>query len=259
MGLVATSKLRKCRKELAANNEYAEAAKANLEALSSMIDDIDIDVPYFKRNEGEKDLYIIITSDTGLCAGYNNNVVTYLSNICKDRKEDTAIIAVGSRGLSYLKRSGFTTIAEYVDIPDVPSSKEVKIVYEKAVNLFINKKVSSINVIYTDFISPVKQEVKVEQILPIEKIEGNSSEQIVEPDLNTVLKGSLDIYLKGKLRNLMLNAKCSEQSSRMTAMNGATKNANDILSALNLKFNRIRQSIITQEISEIVGGAEAQK
>lgn len=259
MGLVATSKLRKCRKELSANNEYAEAAKANLEALSSMVDDMDTDIPYFKRNESGNELYIVITSDTGLCAGYNNNVVAYLSNLCKNIKDDVSIIAVGSRGLSYLKRSGFTTIAEYVDIPDVPSSKEIKLVYEKAVNLFINKKVSSVNVVYTEFISPVKQEVKVEQILPIEKIEGNSSEQFVEPDINIVLKDSLDIYLKGKLRSLMLSAKCSEQSSRMTAMDGATNNANDILADLNLKFNRIRQSIITQEISEIVGGAEAQK
>ena len=83
MGLVATSKLRKCRKELAANNEYAQVTKSNLEALASMVDE-DIDVPYFKRNNSTVDLYIVISSDTGLCAGYNNNVVSYLNNMKKD-------------------------------------------------------------------------------------------------------------------------------------------------------------------------------
>lgn len=258
MGLVATSKLRKCRKELAANNEYAQVTKSNLEALASMVDE-DIDVPYFKRNNSTVDLYIVISSDTGLCAGYNNNVVSYLNNMKKDIENDIEVIAVGSRGISYLNKSNFNIIAEYVDIPDVPSSKDVKVVYEKAIDLFVNKKVASVNVVYTEFQSPVKQVVKSEQILPINKIKGDASNQIVEPDINTVLKDSLDIYLKGKLRSILLSSKCSEQSSRMSAMDSATNNANDILADLNLKFNRIRQTMITQEISEIVGGAEAQK
>ena len=87
----------------------------------------------------------------------------------------------------------------------------------------------------------------------------NTSTISIEPDLETVLKASLDAYLKGKIRYYMLSSRCSEESSRMNAMDGATSNANDIISSLNIKYNRIRQAMITNEISEIVGGASAQK
>ena len=100
---------------------------------------------------------------------------------------------------------------------------------------------------------------KVDKILPVEKIEGKIERSLIEPNLEIVLEDALNIYLKGKIRGILLSSKCSEQSARMTAMDGATKNANDLLSNLKLKYNRIRQGAITQEISEIVGGAAAQK
>ena len=101
--------------------------------------------------------------------------------------------------------------------------------------------------------------VKIEKLFPL-VIKSESSKQfLVEPSLEDVLNSSLDIYLKCKIRRAMLHSKVSEQSARMTAMDAATRNANDILQSLNLKYNRIRQGMITQEISEIVGGAEAQK
>ena len=258
MGLVATSKLRKCRKELVTNNKYVEVAEKTMKSLACIVDE-KLEIPYFSKNDSDKKLYIVITSDTGLCSGYNNNVVAHLQHLIRGEEEKTDIITVGAKGISYIKRAGLDTIAEYVDIPDVPTIKEVKMVYERALELFNEGKVSEVHIVYTEFISPVKQNVKSEMILPVEKVEGEAGEQLIEPDLQTVLKDSLDIYLKGKIRGLMLSAKCSEQSSRMTAMDGATTNANDIIASLNIKYNRIRQSMITQEISEIVGGAEAQK
>ena len=258
MGLVATSKLRKCRKELATNDKYVNVAEKTIKSLATLASE-KIDIPYFSKGKSEKKLYIVITSDTGLCAGYNNNVVSYLEELAKDDKHNAMVITVGAKGIPYVKSAGLDTVAEYVDIPDVPTIKEVKMVYQNALKLFNDGEVGEVNVVYSQFISPVKQEPKIERLLPVEKLEGDSGEQIVEPDLETVLIDALDIYLKGKLRNLMLSAKCSEQSSRMTAMDGATSNANDLISALNIKYNRIRQSMITQEISEIVGGAEAQK
>ena len=146
-----------------------------------------------------------------------------------------------------------------MDIPNIPTTKEVKVIYEKAVSLFNSGEVSEVYVVYTNFISPVKQVPSLEKLLPIDKLKGEGQAKIVEPSLDIVLKDALDAYLKGKLRYLILNAKCSEESARMTAMDGATSNANDLLASLNLKYNRIRQTMITQEISEIVGGASAQK
>ncbi|MBN1037519.1 F0F1 ATP synthase subunit gamma [Clostridium botulinum] len=258
MGLVATSKLRKTRKELFINKKFFEETEKIIEKLASTISQDD-DSIYFKSNKSKYKLYILVSSDTGLCGSYNNTVVSYLDSLVRDEKENIKIITVGSKGLSYVKRIGLDTIADYVDIPDIPTVKEVKIVFESALKMYKDGEVSEINVAYLDFVSPVKQEPKAEKLLPIEKITSVPEEFITEPNSEEVLNNALNIHLKGKFRNILLSAKCSEQSSRMTAMNGATQNANDILDNLNLKYNRIRQQIITQEISEIVGGAEAQK
>ena len=258
MGLVATSKLRKARKELLTNKEFVEETEKIIGKLASTISEDDDNI-YFKSNKSKYKLYILISSDTGLCGSYNNTVVSYLDSLVKDQKENVKIITVGSKGLSYVKRIGLDTIADYVDIPDIPTVKEVKIVFENALKMYKDGEVSEINVAYLDFVSPVKQEPKAEKLLPIDKITNVSGEFLIEPNSEEVFDNALNIHLKGKLRNILLSAKCSEQSSRMTAMDGATQNANDILDNLNLKYNRIRQQIITQEISEIVGGAEAQK
>lgn len=258
MGLVATSKLRKCRKELAVNAKYLNVSEGILNELIGMATG-ELDSIYINGNKSEDKLYIVIASDSGLCGGYNGAIVNYLHSIVGNDKSNAKVITVGSKGIPHVNRLGVESAGEYIDIPDVPSTKEIKKVLLKALNLYKLGEVSEINIVYTEFYSPVKQVPTVKKILPIESIGESTLEPIIEPDLTTVFENAVETYLKGKLRNTILSAKCSEQSARMTAMDGATQNANDILSALNLKYNRIRQSMITQEISEIVGGAEAQK
>lgn len=257
MGLVATSKLRKCRRELEVNQKFTDSLDSVIKSLAKSVpDEHNI---YFSGNKCEDKLYIVITSETGLCGGFNGNVVSYLEQITEDDRNNSKIIIVGKRGISYIKKTGLDTVAEYVDISDIPTIKDANVIFEKALRMYKDEEVSEINIVYCEFISPVKQEPICVKILPIEQTDEESEECIVEPDVMTVLNDSLNIYLKGKIRNILLSSKCSEQSSRMTAMDGATENANDLLDNLNLKFNRIRQGMITQEISEIVGGAEAQK
>ena len=256
MGLVATSKLRKARKELIANEQYNNLCKEVIsEVVSSMPEDFDS--IYYKSFDGDK-LYIVLTSDTGLCAGYNNTVAIYLNNLVQ-KSGGAKVVVVGSKGISYLSRYKISTYAEYVDLPDMPATKDINRIYNDAIYLYEKGDVSEVNIVYTEFISPVKQEVKSVKILPIEKKASREGQYIIEPDKEAVFKNAIDMYLKSQLKTCMLSAKASEHSARMTAMDGATENANDILQSLNIKFNRIRQGIITQEISEIVGGAEAQK
>ncbi len=256
MGLVATSKLRKVRKELVANEQYNNLCKEVIkEVVSSMPEDFDS--IYYKNFNGDK-LYIALTSDTGLCAGYNNNVAIYLNNLV-EKSGGAKVIIVGSKGISYTSRYGISTYSEYVDLPDMPATKDVNKIYNDAIYLYEKGEVSEVNIVYTEFISPVKQEVKSVKILPIEKKSGQAGQYIIEPNEESVFKNAIDMYLKSQLKTCMISAKASEHSARMTAMDGATENANDILQNLHIKFNRIRQGIITQEISEIVGGAEAQK
>lgn len=257
MGLVATSKLRKSRKELLVNQKFIDSIEPIIKNLSAAV--TDNDNIYFKKNDSESKLYIVITSESGLCGGFNGGIVSYLENVIKNQKSDAKVIVVGKRGLSYIRRVGIDPIAEFVDISDLPTIKEAKIIFEKALKLYKDKEVSEVNVVYCDFVSPVKQVPTCVKILPIDQNDEEAKECRVEPSAEQVLNDSLEIYLKAKIRSILLSSKCSEQSSRMTAMDGATENANDLLDSLNLKFNRIRQTMITQEISEIVGGAEAQK
>ena len=258
MALVATSKLRKSRRELAVNNKFIESTEPIIRNLATTASEDGANI-YFDGNNNENKLYVVMTSDSGLCGGFNGGVVSYLQTLVGDKKSNAKIIVVGNRGIGYVKRAKLDTVGEYVDISDLPTVRDAKVIFDKALQMFINEEVSEVNIVYSKFVSPVRQEPRVDRILPIEKIEGKINKSLIEPNIETVLEDALNIYLKGKIRGILLNSKCSEQSARMTAMDGATKNANDLLSDLKLKYNRIRQGAITQEISEIVGGAAAQK
>lgn len=259
MGLVATSKLRRVRTELNKNNKYFEATK-NIaqEAYSSM--DIEKEGIYFKGGQSKRKLYIVVTSDSGLCGGYNVNVALALKNHVEMEKSNSLVMCLGKKGVSYMNRYGFETVAEYVDIKETVDMREVSMIFNHALRLYNSSEVGEVYVVYTHFKSPVSQEVKIDKMLPIEFDEVKEDIGfMVEPNNESSIEATFDFYLKSKLINCILNAKTSEESSRMTAMDGATKNADDLLDSLNTKYNRIRQTAITQEIAEIVGGAGAQK
>ena len=257
MGLVATSKLRKTKNELTVNNKFIDVTEPIVRNLAITAGEEGSNV-YFDGNNSPNKLYVVITSDSGLCGGFNSTVVSQLVSEIKDKKDTAKIILVGSKGLGYLKKIKVEPVAEYVGIEDIPTVSEAKEIFDKSIGMYLNGEVSEVNIVYSEFISSVKQETKSVKILPISKSEGTAGSFLVEPNLDIVLEDALNIYLKGKIRSILLSSKCSEQSTRMTAMDGATKNANDLLSNLKLKYNRIRQGAITQEISEIVGGAAAQ-
>lgn len=259
MGLVATSKLKKARKELLIDEENL---KINEEIFKKVINTMDAEYKniYFGNNsKNATKLYIIVTSDTGLCGGFNGNVANYIKENLLHEKEDIKLIVVGAKGSSYMKKLGFTDLLELVELSDLPTIKDVRAIYKRALHLYEEGEVSEVNIVYTEFISPMKQEVTVDKILPLPRQEGVAEDIIIEPNLDYVLGVALERYIRSKIRRDLLHSKVSEQSSRRSAMESATKNANDLIRSLNLKFNRIRQSMITQEISEIVGGAEAQK
>ena len=257
MGLVATSKLRKVRNELANNEKYNELCKDIVDVVVSNLPE-GYESIYCTERKGDK-LYIVLTSDTGLCGGYNNNVIAYLKEVLDNESGTEKIVLVGSKGLSYMSKYSLNTFNEYVSIPDIPTISEINKIYNEAIYLYKQGEVSEVNIVYTKFISPMKQEPILIKMLPFEVNSSKKEDYLIEPDFEEVLNNSIDTYLKSQLQNCMLHAKASEQSSRMTAMDGATENASDIINNLNIKYNRIRQSVITQEISEIVSGAEAQK
>lgn len=267
MGLVATAKLRKSREKLDVNEKYYNSFKELMsEVLSDAVDDLEGNNIYLYGNKSKNKLYVVLTSDSGLCGGFNANVVSTACDYMRKDREHSISIVVGQKGRAYFKKFKFDTAAEYVQIPDLPTLKEATQIADHAVKMYENGEVGEVYVVYTKFYSTVKQEVKVERILPldIEKRNADKDSSNVEyieyePEIHTLLHNIVKTHIRQRTLNFMLNSKASEQGSRMSAMDGATKNANDLLEQLNLKFNRVRQSAITQEISEIVGGAEAQR
>lgn len=257
MGLIATSKLRKSRINLESNKGYYESFGSIMNSIAAGVVGKSV---YVQGNGSNKKLYIALASDSGLCGGFNATIVGETAQKVSADRENSLIISVGQKGRAYFKRLKYDTVAEYVDIPDEPTVNEAKTIAEKALDLYKKGEVGEVHVVYTKFISTVKQKVEDIVVLPLPvKENGGGTSGEFEPEANELIEGIEGVYLKSQIFHFLLNSKASEQASRMSSMDSSTKNANDLLDALNLKYNRIRQSAITNEITEIVSGAEAQK
>jgi F-type H+-transporting ATPase subunit gamma len=260
MGLVATAKLRKTKVSLEVNNVYRDSLD---KVLDEILDNHRVDNIYKNGNSSDKKLFIVLTSDSGLCGAFNVNILRKaVEEITKD-KEKSLIMAVGEKGVSYFNRFNYDLRAKYINLPDIPTLGEAKAISTAVLDLYLKEEFGEVNVIYTQFESQTKQEIVMEKILPL-RIEEQDDDYYgkylkIEPDINTLLENVLPLYFREKILSYLIHSKTSEQSVRMTAMDGATKNANELLDKLKLQYNRMRQGAITQEISEIVGGAEALK
>lgn len=258
MALVATSKLRKVRKRLSCAMTYSEINNELLNKVVSVMPE-DTESIYLSNKFKSPKLYIVINSNMGLCGGFNNNVVVYLNETIGATKENVKIISVGFKGGSYLNKFGFEATKVYNEISDIPTNEEIGTIYKNVKAMYDNGEVSEVNIVYTEFKSPIKQVVDIVRIFPIKYDKREPISCIMEPDINHVFENCMELYIKSEIMKCMISSKVSEQSSRRIAMENATDSANEILKNLNIKFNRIRQGIITQEIAEIVGGAEAQR
>lgn len=259
MGLVATSKLKKVRVKLNDNNNYFNAYK---EIVDEVVPSLSSESIFITGNNSTKKLMIVMTSDIGLCGSYNGSVLSKTSEIIGNDRENYIVMMVGQRGRSLLRKYRYETVAEYVEVPDVPTIKESNTICRHALNMYLKGEIGEVHLVYTKFINQLRKSPISVQLLPLISKplkEGYNSEFEIEGDKDEFLDSLIVPYLNSLILNAMVNAKVSEQSYRMEAMEGATKNADEIIDKLNLKYNRIRQSAITQEISEIVGGAQAQK
>lgn len=257
MALVSTSKLRVAKENLKINNKYLEILNHCYESLLTLVDLNNSN--YGLSNKSKKNLYIVFSSNSGLCGSFNAMGIQYLKE--KYNSENTELIIIGEKGKVYGKKFNLKIHKVYSDFSLNSESNIAIEISNLVIEKFKKAEVNSINLIYSKNLSAVKDTIVEEKLLPIEnnkKILGNKvyNTNLTEENL---LEGFLCKYIEGKIVNGMINSKVSEESSRMNAMNSATKNGDEILLKLKIKYNRIRQSAITQEISEIIGGAEAQR
>lgn len=260
MGLIASSKLKKNSEILNKNEKYFIELE---DALSCIFINKrnGIDNLYLDGNKSNKKIFIILTSDMGLCGGFNGEVIRKADEQMSLDKENSLVILVGEKGRKFIKRTNYETIAEYVDLSSLPSLKESKLIMYKALNMYRKNEVGEIYLVYTKYKSCAKYQIITERLLPLDlKIKKEASLYYeYEPSGDKLITEIIDVYLKHKIFYALANSKSSEQIARIRSMEEAVKNANELINKLNKKYNRIRQNTITQEISEIVGGTEAQK
>lgn len=223
-----------------------------------------IEHPLFYDSGGKRHLYLVINSDRGLCGSYNINVIEKARSSFQP-DEEISLIVLGRNARDYFRKMDYNIISEYINIPDYPDYWFARRIADELISLFRERMVDRVSLIYTHFNSPISQTAKVIPLLPLtvldkpEEEEKKNYDYLYEPSPDAVFDVLLPSYINNILYSALLEAKASEFGAVMTAMDSATENAEDLIGELTLRYNRARQSAITTEIAEIVGGAEALK
>lgn len=266
MEMVSTSKLMKAQSNAVRFNPYMKKMKEVMTTIFS--NNANLEHPMLSKREVKKTLYVVITSDSGLCGGFNSNIIRNFVNTVTERyssKDEYGIVAIGHYGSEFFRKNGYPLVASYRDLPDEPSFSQVKDITGKIVNYYATAEYDKVYLHYNHFVSMISQEVTEEQVLPIENTDSFVKEENstllgmynFEPSETTVLNVILPQYAESMIYGSILDSKASEHSARKTAMKNSTDNANTIIDTLSIKYNRARQAAITQEITEIVSGAAA--
>ncbi|WP_322935735.1 ATP synthase F1 subunit gamma [Mycoplasmopsis felis] len=260
MELVSTSKLRRLRNEYTQVKSYLDTLQDTFNELIAHVQPNDF-YDIFPQNNIESSLYIVITSDLGLCGSYNSNIIKLLT---EKIKQNDKIIILGTKGVGLVLGSSLKdqVIKSYINIGDKLSYKLSNEITKLALEYYTDKKISKINLIYTEFINNLTQTPISLQLFPINvnsysKTQNQTDSIEFEPNAETVLLETIPMFISSMIYCLSANSKISEMASRRNAMENATSNAGDLIKDLKLEFNRQRQGIITQEITEIVAGADA--
>ena len=256
MEMVAASKLRHAQAQILNSRPY-------FETFYDTIDDIlksnrDFTSPYLQPRENGKVLYIVVAGDRGLAGGYNSNVMKMTAAAAKD--QDAAILPIGKKAVEYFVSHGYEVLTRNYALASDLSIGDCFSISKEIARRFLSGEFKEVRVNYTTFVSVLDQKPTDLQMLPLIKGDRENPKKpshgiIYEPDSEEVFAAIVPEYLGGVLYGAVCESRASEQAARRTAMDSATSNAEDMIADLSLKFNRARQSAITQEITEIVAGS----
>ena len=262
MKMVSAAKLRRAQDAITQMRPYARKLQ---DMLSNIIGSLegDMNLALAETRPVNNVLLIVITSDRGLCGGYNANVVKLAKATIAEKypSQKITIWNIGKKGFESLSKSGYNTNVDYKDIFLNLTFGNVQAAAKAAMDAFANKEFDAIEIIYSEFKNAATQEFKAEQFLPIPKIAVTESKKktdfIFEPQKETLVAELMPKILNTQLFKAVLDASASEHGARMTAMDKASENANELLKSLKISYNRARQAAITTELTEIVSGAAA--
>ncbi len=255
MQLVATSKLRRAKERMENSKPYADISR---ETLMDAVSQCDPAVtPFMDRREVKKRCYVVIAGERGLAGGYNANVFKAQAAHAGDMPY--CVLPIGKKTIDKYQRLHVQLLDDsLVHVEGMKVSTCFRLAGQ-LISGYQSGEYDELVLIYTTFQSMMSQEVRVEQLLPVEKTESETDRSVItiyEPSPAEMLETVMPVFLAGRLYSAVCDSYASEISARRNAMDSATKNAGDMISGLRLKFNRARQGAITQEITEIVAGAE---
>ncbi len=259
MQFVAASKLKRAQDATLAARPYSEKLDEVLADLAAVLDGEDH--PLLAEREGGKRLIVLVTTDRGLAGPLNTNTIRFASREITSHPGDFAVATVGRKGRDAMRRAGVPIAAHFSGFGDRPAFADVLPLARLVTDDFLGNNYGRVDVVYNRFVSTLVQRPELIQLLPIrpaEDTEGIPGNQFIfEPNASTVLERLVPRYVATRLFQAVLEAKASEESSRMVAMKNATENAQELIEDLTLSYNKVRQSNITREMIEIASGANA--
>jgi F-type H+-transporting ATPase subunit gamma len=268
MKMVSAAKLRRAQDAILLMRPYAVKLQEMLQNIVSNTEG-DIEMALAAERQVEKVLIVVITSDRGLCGAYNSNLIKLAKQLIREKyaeqyaKGQVEIMPVGKKGYEHFVKSGYKLNDQYWHLFADLNFDHVKQAAAVALNGFVNGTYDAVEIVYSQFRNAATQVFVTEQFLPIDKVAQKEGQQkikadyIFEPEKEALIAELMPKILNTQFFKAILDAHASEHGARMTAMDKATENANELLRSLKLSYNRARQAAITTELTEIVSGAAA--
>ena len=289
MRLVAAAKVRRAQEQVIATRPFADALAQVLYGLQTRLRFEEANLPLLKQREVKSVGILVISGDRGLCGGYNSNVIRRAENRAKELKAegiDYKFVIVGRKALQYFQRREQPIDASFTGLEQIPTAGEASKIADELLSLFLSESVDRVELVYTKFVSLISSRPVIQTLLPLDPQGLNTDDEIfrlttrggifqVEREKVTtqvrslpqdmlfeqnpvqILDALLPLYLNNQLLRALQESAASELAARMTAMNNASDNAKELIGTLTLSYNKARQAAITQELLEVVAGAEA--
>ena len=268
MKMVAAAKLKRAQDRILSSRPYAHQLRDVVRHLAERASPISH--PLLRKREGNKTELLVITSDRGLCGAFNANILrqaTEFLNQHSEQGEQVNVSPAGRKGCDFFRRRSWTIRQEWPAIFDRLSFEHALDMGQDSIQHYNDGTFDQLYVVYNEFKSVMQQRVVVEKLLPIESLEEEAGQEpgkavgayVFEPDEDELLQTLLPKHFQVQAFRVLLESAAAEQAARMTAMDGATRNAGELIQKVTLFYNKTRQAAITKELMDIVGGAEALK
>jgi F-type H+-transporting ATPase subunit gamma len=291
MRLVAAAKVRRAQEQVIATRPFADRLAQVLYGLQTRLQFEDVNLPLLRKREVQTVGLLVVSGDRGLCGGYNANVIKRAETRIKELTAEGLsyrLILVGRKATQYFQRRDQPISATFTGLDQVPTADEASQIADELLSLFLSETVDRVELIYTKFVSTISSRPVVQTLLPLDpqgfeasddeifrlttrggefeverqRVEATSfrilpKDMIFEQDPVQILDALLPLYLNNQLLRALQESAASELAARMTAMSNASDNASELIKTLTLSYNKERQAAITQEILEVVGGANA--